>query len=66
MLFLQVAGSETFCVLCKGSFLIAEVLASKGYKVQPLPRVPRFDTVQVFILVLLHVFLYEKWVSELF
>ncbi|CAJ2676890.1 aluminum resistance protein [Trifolium pratense] len=30
----------------KGSFLIAEVLASKGYKVQPLPRVPRCDTVQ--------------------
>ncbi|XP_040863209.1 uncharacterized protein YnbB isoform X2 [Glycine max] len=30
----------------KGSFLIAEVLASKGYKVQPLPRVPRSDTVQ--------------------
>ncbi|KAL1363301.1 uncharacterized protein LOC130969076 isoform X2 [Arachis stenosperma] len=30
----------------KGSFLIAEVLASKGYKVQPLPRVPRHDTVQ--------------------
>ncbi|KAJ7981693.1 Cys/Met metabolism, pyridoxal phosphate-dependent enzyme [Quillaja saponaria] len=30
----------------KGSFLIAEVLASKGYKVQPLPRAPRHDTVQ--------------------
>ncbi|KAK4255734.1 hypothetical protein QN277_008696 [Acacia crassicarpa] len=30
----------------KGSFLIAEVMASKGYKVQPLPRVPRCDTVQ--------------------
>ncbi|KAL5147460.1 hypothetical protein HKD37_06G017145 [Glycine soja] len=30
----------------KGSFLIAEVLASKGYKVQPLPRIPRSDTVQ--------------------
>ncbi|KAF5178860.1 hypothetical protein FRX31_031552 [Thalictrum thalictroides] len=30
----------------KGSFLIAEVMASKGYKVQPLPRVPRHDTVQ--------------------
>ncbi|KAI9075632.1 hypothetical protein K1719_042432 [Acacia pycnantha] len=28
----------------KGSFLIAEVMASKGYKVQPLPRVPRCDT----------------------
>lgn len=31
----------------KGSFLIAEVMAMKGYKVQPLPRVPRHDTVQV-------------------
>lgn len=30
----------------KGSFLIAEVMESKGYKVQPLPRVPRHDTVQ--------------------
>ncbi|KAF9589608.1 hypothetical protein IFM89_026107 [Coptis chinensis] len=30
----------------KGSYLIAEVMASKGYKVQPLPRVPRHDTVQ--------------------
>ncbi|KAF1885025.1 hypothetical protein Lal_00028914 [Lupinus albus] len=30
----------------KGSLLIAEVLASQGYKVQPLPRVPRSDTVQ--------------------
>ncbi|KAK2639215.1 hypothetical protein Ddye_027010 [Dipteronia dyeriana] len=30
----------------KGSLLIAEVMASKGYKVQPLPRVPRHDTVQ--------------------
>ncbi|XP_058211037.1 uncharacterized protein LOC131323323 isoform X2 [Rhododendron vialii] len=30
----------------KGGFLIAEVMASRGYKVQPLPRVPRHDTVQ--------------------
>ncbi|XP_057474431.1 uncharacterized protein LOC130762678 [Actinidia eriantha] len=30
----------------KGSFLIAEVMAAKGYKVQPLPRAPRHDTVQ--------------------
>ncbi|KAK1549311.1 hypothetical protein Q3G72_031248 [Acer saccharum] len=30
----------------KGTLLIAEVMASKGYKVQPLPRVPRHDTVQ--------------------
>lgn len=30
----------------KGAFLIAEVMASKGYKVQPLPRVTRHDTVQ--------------------
>nr|GMD54880.1 uncharacterized protein LOC109178162 isoform X1 [Ipomoea batatas] len=30
----------------KGSFLIAEVMAAKGYKVQPLCRVPRHDTVQ--------------------
>ncbi|KAK9152602.1 hypothetical protein Sjap_000082 [Stephania japonica] len=30
----------------KGSFLIAEVMSSKGYKVQPLPRAPRNDTVQ--------------------
>ncbi|MBA0822973.1 hypothetical protein Goarm_019734, partial [Gossypium armourianum] len=29
----------------KGTFLVAEVMASKGYKVQPLPRVPRSDTV---------------------
>ncbi|CAI9088575.1 OLC1v1022932C1 [Oldenlandia corymbosa var. corymbosa] len=30
----------------KGSFLIAEVMTAKGYKVQPLSRVPRHDTVQ--------------------
>ncbi|XP_037496164.1 uncharacterized protein YnbB isoform X2 [Jatropha curcas] len=30
----------------KGTFLIAEVMASKGYKVQPLPRVTRHDVVQ--------------------
>ncbi|KAF5730651.1 hypothetical protein HS088_TW19G00243 [Tripterygium wilfordii] len=30
----------------KGTLLIAEVMASKGYKVQPRPRVPRHDTVQ--------------------
>ncbi|KAF3651060.1 putative receptor-like protein kinase THESEUS 1-like, partial [Capsicum annuum] len=30
----------------KGSFLIAEVMAAKGYKVQPLCRVKRHDTVQ--------------------
>ncbi|KAF3453623.1 hypothetical protein FNV43_RR04064 [Rhamnella rubrinervis] len=30
----------------KGTLLIAEVMASKGYKVQPLPRVCRHDTVQ--------------------
>ncbi|KAL5986881.1 hypothetical protein ACLOJK_015215 [Asimina triloba] len=30
----------------KGSLLIAEVMASKGYLVQPLPRDPRYDTVQ--------------------
>lgn len=30
----------------KGGFLIAEVMASRGYKVQPLPRVLRHDTVQ--------------------
>ncbi|PRQ31408.1 putative methionine gamma-lyase [Rosa chinensis] len=30
----------------KGTFLVAEVMAAKGYKVQPLPRVPRHDTVQ--------------------
>ncbi|KAE8703224.1 putative Developmental regulator, ULTRAPETALA [Hibiscus syriacus] len=30
----------------KGTFLVAEVMASKGYKVQPLSRVPRNDTVQ--------------------
>ncbi|XP_021894640.1 uncharacterized protein LOC110812226 isoform X2 [Carica papaya] len=30
----------------KGTLLIAEVMASRGYKVQPLPRVPRHDTVQ--------------------
>ncbi|XWS52012.1 hypothetical protein CRYUN_Cryun11dG0031100 [Craigia yunnanensis] len=29
-----------------GTFLVAEVMASEGYKVQPLPRVPRHDTVQ--------------------
>ncbi|EHA8589873.1 hypothetical protein COCNU_scaffold012968G000020 [Cocos nucifera] len=30
----------------KGGLLIAEVMASKGYKVQPIPRDPRHDTVQ--------------------
>ncbi|XP_060973142.1 uncharacterized protein LOC115724438 isoform X1 [Cannabis sativa] len=30
----------------KGTLLIAEVMASKGYKVEPLPRVTRHDTVQ--------------------
>ncbi|KAG0469886.1 hypothetical protein HPP92_016586 [Vanilla planifolia] len=30
----------------KGGLLTAEVLASRGYKVQPLPRLPRHDTVQ--------------------
>ncbi|XP_019250036.1 PREDICTED: uncharacterized protein LOC109229151 isoform X2 [Nicotiana attenuata] len=30
----------------KGSFLIAEVMAARGYKVQPLSRVKRHDTVQ--------------------
>uniref|UniRef100_A0A9I9DGA4 Uncharacterized protein n=1 Tax=Cucumis melo TaxID=3656 RepID=A0A9I9DGA4_CUCME len=30
----------------KGMILIAEVMQSKGYKVQPLPRAPRHDTVQ--------------------
>ncbi|XP_020692819.1 uncharacterized protein LOC110107028 isoform X1 [Dendrobium catenatum] len=30
----------------KGGLLIAEVMASKGLKVQPLPRHPRHDTVQ--------------------
>lgn len=31
----------------QGTLLIAEVMASKGYRVEPLPRVPRHDTVQV-------------------
>ncbi|XP_050247426.1 uncharacterized protein LOC126694920 isoform X2 [Quercus robur] len=31
----------------KGTFLVAEVMSSKGYKVQPLPRVQRHDIVQV-------------------
>ncbi|XP_040987321.1 uncharacterized protein YnbB-like isoform X2 [Juglans microcarpa x Juglans regia] len=31
----------------KGTFLLAEVMASKGYKVLPLPRVQRHDVVQV-------------------
>ncbi|XP_074560107.1 uncharacterized protein LOC141816172 [Curcuma longa] len=30
----------------KGGLLIAEVMSTKGYKVQPLPGGPRFDTVQ--------------------
>ncbi|WVZ87370.1 hypothetical protein U9M48_034011 [Paspalum notatum var. saurae] len=30
----------------KGGLLIAEVMSAKGYKVQPLPRVPRHDIVQ--------------------
>ncbi|KAF5478725.1 hypothetical protein F2P56_005263, partial [Juglans regia] len=30
----------------KGTFLLAEVMASKGYKVQPLPHVQRHDVVQ--------------------
>lgn len=38
-----------FCLLLmyKGSFLVAEVMAAKGYKVQPVCRVPRHDVVQV-------------------
>ncbi|KAM0829193.1 hypothetical protein ACQ4PT_067031 [Festuca glaucescens] len=31
----------------KGGLLIAEVMSAKGYRVQPLPRVPRHDIVQV-------------------
>lgn len=31
----------------KGTFLVAEVMSLKGYKVQPLPRVQRHDIVQV-------------------
>ena len=38
-----------FLLYCKGGLLIAEVMASKGFKVQPPPRVPRHDTVQVCI-----------------
>ncbi|XP_075668608.1 uncharacterized protein LOC142638464 [Castanea sativa] len=30
----------------KGTFLVAEVMSSKGYKVQPLPRAQRHDIVQ--------------------
>ncbi|EAZ32123.1 hypothetical protein OsJ_16322 [Oryza sativa Japonica Group] len=30
----------------KGGMLIAEVMSTKGYRVQPLPRVPRHDIVQ--------------------
>uniref|UniRef100_A0A0D9WA32 Aminotransferase class I/classII domain-containing protein n=1 Tax=Leersia perrieri TaxID=77586 RepID=A0A0D9WA32_9ORYZ len=30
----------------KGGLLIAEVMSNKGYRVQPLPRVPRHDIVQ--------------------
>ncbi|KAL8161415.1 hypothetical protein V2J09_012904 [Rumex salicifolius] len=30
----------------KGTLLVAEVMSLKGYQVQPLPRVPRNDTVQ--------------------
>lgn len=30
----------------KGGLLIAEVMSAKGYKVEPLPRVPRHDIVQ--------------------
>ncbi|XP_048441485.1 uncharacterized protein YnbB isoform X1 [Pyrus x bretschneideri] len=30
----------------KGTLLVAEVMAARGYKVQPLPRIPRHDTVQ--------------------
>ncbi|KAM0836089.1 hypothetical protein ACQ4PT_062547 [Festuca glaucescens] len=30
----------------KGGLLIAEVMSAKGYRVQPLPRVPRHDIVQ--------------------
>uniref|UniRef100_A0A8I6XEL9 Uncharacterized protein n=1 Tax=Hordeum vulgare subsp. vulgare TaxID=112509 RepID=A0A8I6XEL9_HORVV len=31
----------------KGGLLIAEVMSAKGYRVQPLPRAPRHDIVQV-------------------
>ncbi len=37
----------------KGTFLIAEVMGSEGYKVQPLPRVQRHDIVQVCLTVLI-------------
>ncbi|TQD76690.1 hypothetical protein C1H46_037772 [Malus baccata] len=30
----------------KGTLVVAEVMAARGYKVQPLPRIPRHDTVQ--------------------
>ncbi|KAI4374719.1 hypothetical protein MLD38_012682 [Melastoma candidum] len=30
----------------KGTLLIAEVMAARGYRVQPLPRSPRYDVVQ--------------------
>ncbi|XP_057825204.1 uncharacterized protein LOC131037162 isoform X2 [Cryptomeria japonica] len=30
----------------KGSLLVADVMAAEGYKVQPLPRVPRHDVIQ--------------------
>ncbi|KAL5216120.1 hypothetical protein ABZP36_007521 [Zizania latifolia] len=35
----------------KGGLLIAEVMSAKGYRVQPLPRVPRHDIVQAVELV---------------
>lgn len=50
MAFVALAYHDDFRIIChKGGFLIAEVMASRGYKVQPLPRVPRHDTVQVRI-----------------
>ena len=34
--------------LCQGSLLVAEVMASEGYRVKPLPRVKRHDIIQVW------------------
>ncbi|PQP94774.1 uncharacterized protein Pyn_40747 [Prunus yedoensis var. nudiflora] len=45
----------------KGTLLVAEVMASKGYKVQPLPRVPRHDTVQQAAAYFIHSNCHTAW-----
>ncbi|KAK7855075.1 uncharacterized protein CFP56_029780 [Quercus suber] len=53
----------------KGTFLVAEVMSSKGYKVQPLPRVQRHDIVQVdnvidLTILLRRLVIWEKYMQK--